>query len=484
MSDLNSAPLENNLPLCVDMDGTLIYTDLTVESLLAAIKQKWWIIFLAAIWIFKGRPFLKQKLNYHFVLFPERLPYNYELIDYLKQEKKRGRRILLVTGSYYTLAEQVAAHVGIFDEVIATHEENCTGHNKGRVLRETFGEKGFVYAGNSMVDLPVWQLNHSSIVVNAQPLTLEAAQRVSHVEKVFAGLGKWTFKDARKGLRIQQWMKNLLVFVPLLTAHQITNPYAWGMAALAFLFMSTCASATYILNDLLDLNADRIHPKKCHRPFASGKIPIPLAVFWAMGLFLFSLLSLVTLPHLFFAVLATYLLLTLAYSFRLKRMQSFDVVSLALLYTLRVIAGAVAIQVPVSFWLLAFSLFIFLSLGIVKRVSELQRLISEDGVKAEGRGYSVHDLDILKTLGASSGYIAVLVICLYINSKDVLMLYPHPERLWLLCPLILIWITRIWVLCGRGKIDEDPVEFAVKDPYSWWIALIAGAIIIIASLFG
>jgi 4-hydroxybenzoate polyprenyltransferase len=344
---------------------------------------------------------------------------------------------------------------------------------------EHFGQGGFDYVGDARADLPVWAAARHAIVVGG-PRLVRAAGQVARVERVFAPPPRapalW------RALRLHQWAKNLLLFLPLLAAHQVGNGAQLLAAGLAFLAFGLTASAVYLLNDLLDLSADRRHPSKCRRPFAAGTLPL------AWGLLLAPLLLLgaaaisgLWLPAPFGAVLVGYFLLTSAYSFALKRLPILDVMTLAALYTLRVIAGAAAVAIWPSFWLLAFSLFLFLSLALVKRYAELDGLQARGELTAAGRGWQVADLPLIGGLGAASGMAAVLVLALYIDSEPARRLYQLPEALWLLTPLLLYWVSRLWFKTHRGEMHDDPVVFALRDRVSLGIGGVAVAIVLLAT---
>lgn len=278
------------------------------------------------------------------------------------------------------------------------------------------------------------------------------------------------------GMRFHQWLKNLLVFLPLLASHRFLEGSAVLHAACAFLLFGACASSVYLINDLLDIGADRLHARKRTRPFAAGEIPLIQGIVIAPMLAVASLVLAFFVSPQFQLVLALYFLMTLSYSLRLKRVVMVDVVLLAGLYTVRIIAGAAAIGSPLSFWLLAFSMFLFLSLAMLKRYIELRSMQALGREGASGRGYNVDDLTLMQSLGSSSGYISVMVLALYINSPESLQLYTHPKMLWLLCPALLYWISRIWVVAHRGAMHDDPVVYAATDRVSQVVILIGAAI--------
>lgn len=470
-----------NIPLCIDLDGTLIRSDLLVEGLFALAARNPLDALRAPLWLLKGKANLKLEVARRADISVDSLPYNQRLLEHLRKQRAAGRHLVLATASPARYAMQVAEHLGLFDDVVATEDGiNLSGERKAQVLVERFGEGGFDYAGNGRPDLAVWQRSRRALLVDPEPGVARAASDLVTVEAVIEN-GRPGPGDYLKALRIHQWSKNILVFVPLLLAHRMGDPDLLSSAAIAFLAFSLCASSVYLLNDLLDLPADRAHPNKRQRPFAAGTVPllhgvmlVPVLLIAAFSLALF-------LPPLFFLVLAFYYLCTLSYSLWLKRVVLVDVILLAGLYTLRVLAGAAAVEITPSFWLLAFSVFLFLSLALAKRHAELKVLLVHGAGKTQGRGYQASDLEALLSLGTAAGYMAVLVLALYINSPEIRMLYQRPEVIWLLCPLLLYWISRVWLGAHRGKLHDDPVVFALKDHVSRLVMLISVAIVLAAT---
>ncbi len=465
--------MTRTLPLCVDLDGTLIRTDLLLESCLALIRLNPLYIVLLPFWLWAGKPALKANIARRVTIDAASLPYNTAFLEWLKAQKAGGRPVWLCTGSNEMLAGQVAGHVGIFDGIMASDSTiNLAGAVKAGQLVERFGEKGFDYCGNHRDDLPIWKLARAAVIVNGERvLEREVGARAS-VERVF--------KSPRNGwraflaaIRPHQWVKNALLFVPLITAHRLGEPAMLKSSLLAFVAFCLCASSVYLLNDMLDLDADRIHPRKSRRPFASGDLSLLAGFVSVPGLLLASAWVALFLPAQFALALLTYYAVTLAYSYALKRLVLIDVLVLAGLYTLRVAAGAAAIAVPLSFWLLLFSIFLVQSLAMVKRYSELEAMRKEGRLHAAGRDYNVQDLPIIRDLGGAAGYVAVLILALYINSPAVELLYRRPEALWLLCGLMLYWISRVWLKVYRGEMHEDPVVFALRDPASAAIGALA-----------
>lgn len=466
----------------------MIRSDLTFESLLAAVKGRPWLVLLLPWWILKGRSHMKAQLAKHAQPDVAVLPYRSEVIELIRQARLDGRRVLLVTGSHIGLAKKVADHVGLFDDVLgSTPDCNLIGRQKAVLLERQFGAGRFEYVANGRVDIAVWVRAGGAVTVNAPRSVVRevAAMGIPHRD---IPLPPTDWRTWLRAIRLQQWLKNLLLFVPVMTAHEVLNWEALAAAALAFVCFGACASATYIINDLLDLDADRHHHKKRNRPFAAGAIDIRAGIAAALLLLLTGLGLSLLLPGGFQVALVAYLGVTLLYSLRLKRVASLDVIVLAGLYTLRIIAGAFAASISLSFWLLAFSMFIFLSLAMVKRVAELVEVRKEEQIigkvlgKLRGREYATEDTMMLQGLGAASGYLSVLVLALYIHSPEVTELYRTPELLWLIAPLMLLWVTRLWMVTARGYMDEDPIFFAVKDPETWATGAMVVGILIAATV--
>ncbi len=467
---------KTGIPLCVDLDGTLIRSDLLIESALALLAQHPLAIFSMLGWLLRGKAHLKREIARRVQLDPVALPYNHELIDWLRDQRAH-RHVVLCTASDVTLATPVADHAAVFDEVMASDGQvNLSGANKAKALVERFGEKAFDYIGNAPVDLAVWKHAHAALVVEQGETLSKAAARVAPVEKRFTvrsgGIKAWA-----KALRVHQWIKNVLVFLPLLASHRVLELDRVAAALLAFVCFGLCASSVYLTNDLLDLPSDRQHHRKRNRPFAAGTLPLIAGPIAAVLLLIAGFGLAFFVSHLFVGVLLGYYILTTAYSIRLKRIMMLDVVVLATLYTTRILAGTAAIHTKPSFWLLAFSMFIFLSLAMVKRYTELLALQKKGQVKASGRGYDVEDIPLIQSLGGSSGYLAVLVLALYVDSTASMSLYDHPHYLWMLCPLLLYWISRTWAIAHRGIMHDDPVVFAVMDRTSQILGVIAAVIV-------
>lgn len=480
---MTETSIDSSRPLCVDLDGTLIATDALWESLLLLVKSKPISLLSLPLWFMKGKAHFKRQIAERVKLNPASLPYRENVLSFLKKEQETGREIVLATAADETVAQGVAAHLGIFSEVLASDGAiNLSGQRKLAALKKHSGTNGFDYIGDAGVDLPLWQAAHRAYLVQPSTALHNKARRVASVGGVFTEKKNNLF-SLLKALRIYQWVKNILLFVPLLMAHKVIEAELNLQALYAFVAFSLCASCVYIVNDLLDLEADRLHPHKRHRPFAAGVLPIKAGVLTAPLLLVASFtIAAVFLPLNFFIVLGLYFLLTTAYSFHLKRVLIVDVLVLAGLYTLRLFAGGIATSVPISPWLLAFSMFFFLNLAFVKRFSELHLMQESKQTKSKGRGYVVGDIELFRSIGPASGYLSVVVLCFYINSREVVLLYKHPELLLLIGPFLLYWITRMWLWALRGKMTDDPIVFAAKDPASYVIGALVAGIMIMAWL--
>lgn len=455
------------VPLFVDLDGTLIKTDLLVESAFVLLKKQPWLLLLMFYWLLSGKARLKAEIAKRAVLDFDVLPLQQEFVAFLENEAHNGRALYLATASDRSLAEPVAKRLGIFKQVLASDgQHNLKGKQKLEAILHCCQDAPFDYAGNANVDLEIWAKARRALIVNPSPGVVATAKKRRYVvQQVFDDRPK-KLKTWVRAFRMHQWAKNVLLGVPILTAHAFNFPAIAEMLA-AFTAFGLVASATYLLNDLLDLVADRHHPRKCKRPFAAGDIDLVsgvLAMFTLFGIG-FTLAS--QLSESFLATLLAYLVITISYSFYFKRVVLIDVLLLASLYTIRIVAGAYAIEVPVSSWLLGFSMFLFLSLALVKRCTELlamQRL-ARDSMK--GRDYQVTDYTMLSAMGVAAGYISVLVLALFISDPVTTSKYTYPVLLWLLCPLMAYWVSRLWLKTARGEMHDDPLIYSLKDQASW-----------------
>jgi 4-hydroxybenzoate polyprenyltransferase len=469
-------------PLCVDLDHTLLKTDLFYETFVMLVKRAPLALAALPYWLIKGRAFLKHELALRVRPDIGCLPFRNDLLTFLRLEKDRGRRLILISAADQALAEAVEHYLQLFDDVIASDgTRNIKGANKARLLEDRFGKGGFDYIGDSRSDFAVWCSARRALVVTNSRRFADTVQTIVPVEKIFSrSTGR--FGSLAKAFRIYQWPKNLLVFVPVVTSHRIFEPSVLLSGLLAFLSFNFFCSGVYLSNDLLDLEVDRRHAKKRFRALAAGELSIFSALLWASGL----LASGIALGFLsgfaFLAFLAIYGVGNLAYSFWLKRVVMLDVVVLACFYSLRLLAGGAATGIGCSEWLLAFSVFFFFCLAMIKRYSELRESIATENQRQDVRGYFRADLDPIASFGVSSGLISVLVLVLYVMSPEVRILYHHPTMLLLLCPLFLYWITRLWFKANRGEVPQDPVVFALTDRTSYSAGVLAALVLYAATI--
>jgi 4-hydroxybenzoate polyprenyltransferase/phosphoserine phosphatase len=476
--DRSTQEAGQQVPLVVDLDGTLIRTDLLQESALKLLRLQPLSALALPSWLFGGKANLKRRIADRVPLDVGSLPYDDQLLDWLRSERANGRQVVLCTATDERYARQVAEHVGLFDDVIASDgAANLAANQKAQALVARFGERGFDYAGNSRADLAVWKRARLAIVVNASRSVRTRARASADVHREFQS-DQPAWSTWWRALRIRQWAKNLLVFMPLAASDQAGNLALVLQAMLAFLAFGLCASAVYILNDLADLESDRLHPRKRLRPFAAGELSPAVGLLAAVALLASSATIAITGQSAFMLALGAYFALTLAYTFFLKSKVLIDCIVLGVLYTLRVVAGSSAVGMSASFWLLSFSLFLFLSLAFVKRYSELAAAAKLGRSDAVGRGYLATDLPIIQSMGIAAGFASALLLALYINGETTVRLYSHPQVLWLLIPIQLYWVSRMWMQAQRGHMHDDPVVFALRDRYSLACgALFAGALL-------
>lgn len=467
-------------PLIVDLDGTLIFSDMLFETFVRLIKKNPLILFFVPLWLLRGgKSRLKYEVARRIAFDASTLPYNQPLIEYL-QDQQRYRDVFLATASHSLVAESICKQFDFFSGCFASDSaKNLKGKTKADLLNEKFGEGQYSYVGNDQNDLEVWKHSHSALVVTNSENLIKKASGVTQIEKKFSSPRGYVASFV-KAMRVHQWVKNALLFVPIFTAHQYTQFNLMLDVVLAMLAFSLCASSVYLLNDLMDIEADRLHKSKRNRPFASGRLPIVYGLLGFPVLLASALFICLKLPVSFLLVLVTYFVATTAYSFFFKQKLLVDVIFLAGLFTCRIMAGAAATSIALSEWLLAFAMFFFLSLALVKRYTELVYLSSAGETNSKGRGYLVIDMPLISAMGVASGYISVLVFALYLNTDVVSELYSTPTLLWMLGPILLYWISRVWILAHRGEMNDDPIVFAIRDRVSQIMGLLIALAFLIA----
>lgn len=459
-------PTGEDRPILVcDLDGVLIRTEMLDETFWASVAAGWTAPLVAFRALLRGRAALKQTLAERGPVDPEHLPYRPEIVARLKAWRAAGGRTALVTSADQAVAEGIAAHLGVFDEVHGSDgTRNLRAATKAAFLVQRFGEGGYNYIGGVATDRPVWA-TASKATTFGLPVPartrVTALAGVTHLEREAMNFPR----ALMQAVRPHQWLKNLLIFLPLLAAHQL-DAVSVAQAVLAFIAFGLVASSVYVLNDLLDLPSDRAHPRKRNRPFASGRLPLRHGLWLAPGLFVTGAALGAFLGLKFLAVLGVYYVTTTAYSLWLKRLPVVDICALASLYTLRIAAGAAATAIPISIWLMAFAIFFFFALAAVKRQAELVDAVKSGRALNARRGYRAEDLPLVMAMAVGSGYVSILVMALYVNSLAVTALYSTPEALFGICAVLLFWISRTVLLAHRGEMHDDPVVFAAKDRVS------------------
>lgn len=461
--------------LVCDLDNCLIKTDLLFEQWLVLLKSKPGVWIISFLWLLRGKAYFKHQLALHTKFQPSSLPFRQEMVKYLQKQSHAGDTLILASASPQEWCDAIASHLGLFKHVIgSSSSENRKGRNKLRAIKEITKDAPFAYAGDAPVDLEVWSESASIIAVNTSATLKNKIQALNKPTEYFEDDKKSLAKLIVKQLRPHQWIKNVLVFLPALAGHRFQSAEVIINGSLAFVGFSLSASFVYILNDLLDLSADRNHHSKKNRPFASGNLPLiygfvllPLLLAGSLGV---SLL----LPAQYLGWILTYLILNLAYSLYLKQSVVVDIIILSLMYTLRIFAGSAATSVPVSERLLSFSTLFFFSLACIKRYTEIIR--SKNKITIDGRGYRQVDHPMVQSLGVGAGLLSILIVLLYLQSEDVRKLYTQAQHLWFATPVLLFWISRMWILTNRDEIHDDPVVFAVKDKVSW-VCLVVLAVI-------
>lgn len=467
--------------LFVDLDNTLTRSDLFLEPLLRLIKNKPMICFLFPFWLIHGRAYFKQQLSERIQIDVADIPFDEKVKKYLSQQRKIKRKVVLATASNQVFANQVADHLGLFDDVIAsTPVLNTKGKNKLIAMKQYAGDQSFDYLGDSHADIHIWQQINRAIVVSPQIGVLQRLKKRNIPTELIHPAP--TAGIYLKAMRPWQWSKNTLIFVPLILAKQLFVPASLTACIIAFISFCLVASAGYLVNDLLDLESDRKHPRKRNRPIAAGELALWNVVFLAATLMLTGLFSAWLLSSNLALLLLAYFVLVITYSLELKKIALIDVIAIAGFYATRIIASSLAMGIAMSFWLLAFSIFMFFSLALLKRCTEILTASPDVNTLIPGRGYYRDDEPMLSIMGISSGYLSVVVIALYINSTEVVTLYQSPQSLWLVCPLMLYWISHMWLKVRRNEMDDDPLVFALKDKSSLMTGFLLAVVMLMATL--
>lgn len=470
-------PANAALPLCVDLDGTLILGDSLHDALAVGLHDVPGLA-KAAFELRKGKAAFKRAVYEIAELDPVHLPYNQEFLTWLREERAKGRELHLVTAADARIANAVAAHLGLFDDVICSDGvRNIRGSTKAATLVERFGQGGFCYAGNDHTDHAVWEVAGGAVIVNASSSVAEKARRGGNVEAEFAGV-RASVKSLIKAVRPHQWAKNVLIFLPIIASTEFLDYQGWLNAIFLFAAFCFAASSIYVVNDLSDLNADRRHPRKRLRPFASGAVPVKAAVLLSGGLLAAALA--IAAPIGAIPLVLIYAAVSGTYSLALKEKALVDVFVLAALYSIRIVAGGIVSGHLVTEWLIGFSVFLFLSLALAKRVAELLGTRARAGGQLSRRAYTDADVPILQTMGVASAFVAALVLALYLQSQAAHNLYQEPVYLLAVAVATLLWLSRVWLMTARGEMDDDPVVWAVKDRASQLLGIVVAIAMLVA----
>jgi 4-hydroxybenzoate polyprenyltransferase/phosphoserine phosphatase len=469
--------MDGSIPLVVDMDGTLLRSDTLVENWLAVLRRRPLAAIRSPLLLFRGKAHFKAELAALAEIDVTRIPYNAGVLAYLREQRAAGRTLILATASNERIARAVADHIGIFDDIIAsTANTNLRGPSKATALQRRFGKQAFSYAGNDGHDLPVWAAAEQAILVEVPSRVRR--QIKTPVEKEFPAEFAIT-RQLMRAMRPHQWVKNLLVFLPLITANAWHDLTAWWATIIAFVALCLVASGIYLLNDLTDLEADRAHPEKKFRPTAAGTLPIQTSLVAGPILILAGLALAFTNGIGLAAGLLAYFFATTIYSLFAKTLPLVDVFFLAFLYALRVIVGGIASGYFPSIWLLTFCIFFFLSLAFAKRYAEVSRKLATEAITR--RGYQQGDSQVLLIMGIAASYAAAVILSLYVDSKSAATVWTQPMAIWGFVPLALFWQCRVWLAASRGRLDHDPILYAAKDWVSWLTLASAIAVYVIAA---
>jgi len=466
--------VSDDRPLVVDLDGTLIRTNLLYEGVLRLLAKNPLLVFSIVCWVLRGKAHLKHQVAQRATVDPTSLPYNEKVAELLRCEHERGREIYLATAAARSYAQSVADHLGLFSGVVASDGNcNCSGVRKLEAIRDRLGRREFIFIGNDLSDLPVFRVATCCALVNPSgALRRSLADRTPRAEVVRYPVNRW--RDVRDALRCHQWVKNLLVFLPAVASHEIVQPEKSVSLVTAFAALCFSASSLYLINDAFDLPSDRLNSAKRRRPLASGRLTLPCAALLLPLMISLGLLAASQIKPSAALLVGLYVVVSVAYTFRLKRILLADVITLTGLYLLRMAIGNEAAGIRYSFWFLMFFGFLFGSLSLLKRYNEVL-LLSGSRESAPGRAYRAEDAETLRLFGVSCGVAAIVILALYINSAAVRETYSSPEFLAVWCPVLFFALTRLWILARRSELDQDPVLFVVADPVTYLLLLLGGA---------
>ena len=451
--------------LVVDLDRSLIRSDMLYETFWSAFSINWRIFLRAFFLIFTSRLKLKDYLYRQSDVDVATLPYNKKVMAIIRARQAMGHKIVMATATHHQLAKKIASHLGLFDDVHGSDQTNLRGQHKADAILNAYPEASIEYIGDHTTDLQLWRKSDRAISVDAGP---RLRRQIEDIGIAFEHLdtAPKTGLALIKSLRLYQWSKNALVFVPMIASHEFTLE-VFLLSIMAFVSFGMIASCMYIFNDLCDLKSDRVHDRKKNRPFASGMARIDQGLFLGLGMSLSGLVLASFVSIQFFYCMLVYLSVALSCSVYLKRILIVDLLALACLYAIRIIGGGLAAEIMISFWLLVFSVFFFFSLATIKRMAELISLTQKSQQRVVGRDLHTSDIPVITHLATSSGFVSVLVFTLYLNSPEVKLLYSSPTFLGGICLVLAYWISRLAIVTQRGQMHDDPLIFALKDRISY-----------------
>ena len=467
-------------PLIIDLDNSLITSDTLIDSISKCLSANIFNIFKLFLWILQGRSVLKYNLSKNFIINAKEIYYRSEILALIENSKKKGKKIFLCSGANENQVKIIYEDLGLFDDFYGSSlENNLTGKKKKKFLEEKFGFKKFEYLGDSAVDIPVWESCKKAYLINVSNAVKHKLIKNNIEYKEIKKRSSFfdQLKVYIKAIRIYQWVKNLLIFLPIFLSQEFSE-INFLQALIAFACFSFISSFVYVFNDFLDIKNDRNHPTKKTRPIASGEINIFNLFSLALTITLISfLLAYLFLGNIFCYILLLYIMLNLFYSTLIKSIYFLDVLTLSSFYTLRLISGGIINDISLSPWLISFSIFFFLFLALIKRIGEIKNFVKDNKVMY-GISYDEKVLDINKYIIYFSSFISLLLLIMYFFSEKALTLYNNVHVLILICPLIIIWKVRLYRAAMQNNMHDDPIVYIVKDKLSWLLLAFTSLIII------
>ena len=462
----------SNKILCVDLDGTFLQTDMLYESFVYCFMKNPLILFLCIIWLIRGgKTLLKEKLANKYSFDPILLPVNTSVHNLIRSKKDHGYLVFLISASADQILKAIFerysylfnGYFGTGTVVTGGGEPNLQGVNKAEFIKENFKNSHIEYIGNSNADIIVWKNCSKGYAVSSNTNKFPSEL---HLEYLKPNAQKSIIKLILKQLRVHQWIKNSLIFLPLVASHQILSPTTYLYSLFGICAFSLITSTVYVINDLLDLENDRAHETKKKRPLASGDLSILLGLYLAFACFTSGAIIAYAISPLFLILALVYILINLFYSAKAKKLIILDCILLAMMYTYRIFLGTIIASLEVSVWLISFSFFLFLSLAFIKRYAELFNLKKQSMEKTKGRAYQVNDMPVIIGMAIGAGFLSILVLDIYLNQDEIKEAFQSIWFAYFCLPTLLYWLARIFIKTARGNMNEDPVAYALKDKAS------------------